>query len=192
VPHPTGQPGSPPATAPDARSRQAVIDHLPAPGPDNASTDAAAAVDTGAGDDRGLIRHPDADAPDYQPHPQELSDAYDRGHGVPAGLTYSQYAAWATGPGLPAEVLDAAAAEHDRTEAALAWWDARADVLADLAAPARDRHPDLTAQMDDEQAATWHAHHDPAGVPALVEPAHLHAATDNALDLADEGFGLDA
>jgi hypothetical protein len=135
-----------------------------------------------------LLRHPAADDPDYQPHPQELSDAYDRGD-VPPGLTYSQYVAWATGPGLPEAVLDTAATEHDQTLAALDRWDAHDDVLADLAAPARAHHPDITAQMDDAQAATWHAHHDPAGVPALVEPAHLAAAVDHALDL-DDGFDL--
>ena len=129
---------------------------------------------------QALLRHPDADDPDYQPHPQELSDAHDRGDGVPAGLTYSQYVAWRTGPGLAADVLDAAAAEHDQTMTVLDWWDTHDAVLADLAEPARTHHPDLTAGMDDEQAATWHAHHDPAGVPALVEPAHLHAAIDNA------------
>lgn len=181
---------------PDVAAR---LDVLPTPGPDNASIETAAA-DTRASGTAGLARHPAADDPDYQPHPQELSDAYDRGDGPP-GLTYSQYVAWQTGPGLPAEVLDAAAAEHDQTQAALDRWDAHADVLADLAAPARNRHPDATAQMDDEQAATWHAHHDPAGVPALVHPAHLHTAIDHALtpdhaphhdlDLAD-GFELDA
>lgn len=143
---------------------------------------------------QGLVRAPYRYDPDYQAsyHPQELSDAYDRGDG-PAGLTYSQYVAWADGPGLPQGVLDAAAAEAGRTQVVLDWWDARADVLADLAAPAREHHPAQVAEMDDEQAATWHAHHDPAGVPALVEPAHLHAAIDNALDLdLTDGFGLDA
>jgi hypothetical protein len=135
----------------------------------------------GAADGQALLRHPDADDPDHQPHPQELSDAYDRDGDVPAGLTYSQYVAWATGPGLPADVLDAAAAEHDQTVTVLDWWDTHDAVLADLAEPARTQHPDITAEMDDEQAATWYAHHDPAGVPALVEPAHLHAAIDTAL-----------